>query len=83
MVIRKETTKDHAEVYQLIKEAFETAEHTDGSEQDLVCALRKSDAFIADLSLCCRNKRRNRRAHSVYKSAGWQCRGCSFGPVIG
>ena len=51
MVIRKETTKDHAEVYQLIKEAFETAEHTDGSEQDLVCALRKSDAFIADLSL--------------------------------
>ena len=35
----------------LIKEAFETAEHTDGSEQDLVCALRKSDAFIADLSL--------------------------------
>ena len=51
MVIRKDTTKDHAEVYQLIKEAFETAEHTDGSEQDLVCALRKSDAFIADLSL--------------------------------
>lgn len=32
MVIRKETTKDHTEVYQLIKEAFETAEHTDGSE---------------------------------------------------
>ena len=73
MVIRKETTKDHTEVYQLIKEAFETAEHTDGSEQDLVCR------FIS----CCRNKRRNRRAHSVYKSAGWQCRGCSFGPVIG
>ena len=51
MVIRKETTKDHAEVYQLIKEAFEMAEHADGSEQDLVYALQKSDAFIADLSL--------------------------------
>ena len=51
MVIRKETTKDHAEVYQLIKEAFETAEHADGSEQGLVYALQKSDAFIAGLSL--------------------------------
>ena len=79
MVIRKETTKDHTEVYQLIKEAFEMAEHADGSEQGLVYALQKSDAFIA----CCGNKRRNRGAHSVYKSAGWQCRGCSFGPVIG
>ena len=51
MVIRKETTKDHTEVYQLIKEAFETAEHADGSEQDLVYALQKSGAFIAGLSL--------------------------------
>ena len=82
MVIRKETTKDHTEVYQLIKEAFETAEHTDGSEQDLVCLTEKRRFYRRFIS-CCRNKRRNRRAHSVYKSAGWQCRGCSFGPVIG
>lgn len=81
-MIRKETTKDHTEVYQLIKEAFETAEHTDGSEQDLVCALREKRRFYRDLSLVAEISGEI-AAHSVYKSAGWQCRGCSFGPVIG
>ncbi len=51
MIIRKETEEDYAEVYRVITEAFATAEHTTGNEQDLVAALRKSDAFIADLSL--------------------------------
>jgi predicted N-acetyltransferase YhbS len=46
LVIRKETTKDHAEVYQLIKEAFETAEHTDGSEQDLGKATLLSQIYL-------------------------------------
>lgn len=51
MIIRKETPKDYKEVYQLITSAFKTAQHADGNEQDLVCALRNSDAFIAELSL--------------------------------
>lgn len=52
MLIRQEETSDHTEVYHLIKDAFATAEHADGSEQDLVAALRKNkDAFIPELSL--------------------------------
>lgn len=49
--IRKETKSDYDEVYNVVKTAFETAEHSDGNEQDLVVALRKSDNFIPDLSL--------------------------------
>lgn len=32
-------------------ELSETAEHSDGNEQELVVALRKGDAFIPELSL--------------------------------
>lgn len=51
MLIRKERSKDREIVYQVVKRAFESAEHADGNEQDLVDALRKSDAFIPELSL--------------------------------
>lgn len=51
MNIRQEIENDFEEVYVLIKEAFETAEHADGTEQDLVVALRKGDSFIPELSL--------------------------------
>ena len=51
MLIRQETTADYEAVYQLIKGAFATAEHADGNEQDLAAALRKSDAFIPELSI--------------------------------
>ena len=51
LVIRQETAPDHAAVYQLVKEAFASAEHCDGNEQDLVSALRASSAFIPELSL--------------------------------
>ena len=51
MKIRQEIEKDHEEVYKLVKEAFETAEHADGNEQDLVEALRKGSAFVPELSL--------------------------------
>ena len=49
--IRKENKNDYNEVYNVIKKAFETAEHSDGNEQDLVVILRKSEAFIPELSL--------------------------------
>lgn len=49
--IRKEITSDYNSVYEVIKSAFEHAEHRDGNEQDLVVSLRKSSAFIPELSL--------------------------------
>ena len=51
LIIRQENKNDYEEVYNVIKTAFETAEHSDGNEQDLVVALRKSDNFIPELSL--------------------------------
>lgn len=51
MTIRQEKSKDYDKVYDLIKLAFETAEHSDGNEHDLANALRQSDAFVPELSL--------------------------------
>lgn len=51
MWIRQETCKDYEEVYSVVKTAFDHAEHSDGKEPELVNALRKSDAFIPELSL--------------------------------
>lgn len=51
MKIREEEKKDYDEVYHVIKKAFETAEHCDGNEQDLVVALRGGRAFVPELSL--------------------------------
>lgn len=51
MLIRKEEPKDYEIIYSVVKAAFDSAEHSDGNEQDLVNALRKGDAFIPDLSL--------------------------------
>ena len=49
--IRKENKEDYKEVYELVKTAFETAEHSDENEHDLVVELRKSNNFIPELSL--------------------------------
>ena len=49
--IRQENPNDYEEVYNVIKTAFETAEESDGNEQDLVVSLRNSEAFIPELSL--------------------------------
>lgn len=51
MIIRQENKNDYDTVYAMIQEAFATAEHADGTEQDLVVALRGSDAFVPELSL--------------------------------
>ncbi len=49
--IRQENKNDYEEVYNVIKLAFETAEHSNGNEQELVVALRKSSSFIPEMSL--------------------------------
>lgn len=49
--IRKEEPKDYLNVYMLIKKAFKTASHRSGDEQNLVERLRRSAAFIPQLSL--------------------------------
>ncbi len=49
--IRPETEADYARVYDLVRAAFATAEHSDGNEQDLIVALRKSKNYIPELSL--------------------------------
>lgn len=51
LTIRKEQDADCDIVHQIITEAFKTADHSDGNESDLVKKLRKSQAFIPDLSL--------------------------------
>lgn len=51
MKIRQETTSDASVVYELVKTAFSSAEHSDGSEQDLVVLLHKSPSFQPALSL--------------------------------
>lgn len=51
MRIRQETARDHSEVNHLVQKAFANAEHADGNEAALVAALRRSEAFVPELSL--------------------------------
>lgn len=51
MTIRTEQQADYDSVYRVVKSAFAAAEQSDGNEQDLVNALRQSNAFIPELSL--------------------------------
>ena len=51
MKIRQEQSADYAEIYDLVKNAFATAEVSDGDEQDYVNDLRKSDKYIPELAL--------------------------------
>jgi len=49
--IRQEQPKDHATVFQIIEKAFKTMAYSSHTEQFIVEKLRKSDAFIPELSL--------------------------------
>ena len=52
MLVRQETANDYNAVYNLIRDAFASEEHSDGTEPNLVEALRKNkEAFIPELSL--------------------------------
>lgn len=58
LTIRRESPEDYTTIYQVVKEAFDGAEHSDGNEQDLVIALRKGEAYIPGLTLvACLNGR--------------------------
>lgn len=56
MLIRQETSGDYNEIYKVVKTAFATADHSDGTEQDLVTNLRTSPAYIPQLSLVAEEK---------------------------
>lgn len=51
MIIRKENKNDFDEIYTMTKIAFQTASHSDGSEQDFVNTLRNSSNYIPELAL--------------------------------
>ena len=51
LTIRQEQIKDHVSVFQIIEKAFKTMEYSSHTEQFIVEKLRKSDAFIPELSL--------------------------------
>ena len=47
--IRQEQPSDYKIIHKVVKKAFESAEHSDGNEQELVIMLRKSEAYIPEL----------------------------------
>lgn len=49
--IRPENPQDYNHIYNLLKEAFKSAPHADGDEQNLVNRLRKSSNYLPQLSL--------------------------------
>lgn len=49
--IREENENDYLVIYNLVKDAFESAEHSDGYEQNLVDKIRLSEEYIPELSL--------------------------------
>lgn len=51
MKIRQATPADRPAIYQLVEQAFKTAQVSDGTEQDYVEELRKRPTFIPELEL--------------------------------
>lgn len=59
--IRKEEENDYKITEQLVEAAFASAQLSDQDEHHLVSRIRKSDAFIPDLSLVAVNEVKNER----------------------
>lgn len=49
MIIRKVNTADFADIYTLVKTAFQTAQVNDGNEQNFVNELRKRNTYLSEL----------------------------------
>lgn len=49
MNIERVNKKDYNEIYELVKTAFETAQVSDGTEQDFVLKLRAGNTYIQEL----------------------------------
>jgi predicted N-acetyltransferase YhbS len=54
--LRQETLADYTQVFDLVKQAFANLEISDKTEQFLVERLRKSNAFIPELSIVAENE---------------------------
>ena len=66
ITIRREEKKDHQQVFQLTEEAFRGMEHSDHQEQFLVEKLRRSEAFIPELSLVAENENGRIAGHILF-----------------
>ncbi|MDQ1855176.1 GNAT family N-acetyltransferase [Chryseobacterium sp. WLY505] len=66
ITIRQEEKKDHQQVFQLTEEAFREMEHSDHQEQFLVEKLRKSEAFIPELSLVAEDEKGTIAGHILF-----------------
>ena len=51
LIIRKETQRDYEEIYEMVKKAFATTTHSDGTEQDYLNELRNKNCFLPELAL--------------------------------
>jgi predicted N-acetyltransferase YhbS len=51
IIVRQESEQDYKTTEDVVKKAFENAEHSDNKEHELVARLRKSEMFIPELSL--------------------------------
>ncbi|KKI92868.1 GCN5 family acetyltransferase [Bacillus sp. SA1-12] len=60
LIIRQEKAEDYEIVKSVVKLAFAAAEHSDKKEHKLVSRIRKSIAFIPELSLVASDKDHNR-----------------------
>lgn len=56
MIIRIAKQEDYQNIYDLVKEAFKTANVSDGTEQDFVLQLRQSNNFIPELEFVAEDK---------------------------
>ena len=55
-IIRQEQKEDYLQTEEVVKKAFENESYSDQSEHTLVAKLRKSEAFVPDLSLVAVNE---------------------------
>lgn len=67
--IRPEEPSDYEEIYSLVKEAFASAEHADGNEQELVTALREDNSYIPQLALVAEDEQKKLLGHIMFTKA--------------